>query len=327
MRADRLISILMLLQTRGQMTAQELADRLEVSSRTIYRDLDALSAAGVPVYAERGPHGGCSLLESYRTNLTGLKESEVRALFLFTVPGLLADLNADAAAEAALLKLSAALPAPFRRDADLARRRIFLDPRGWLQFDEPTPHLAVIQEALWHEKRLRMTYRRARGTWGRYLVDPYGLVAKAGVWYLIAASYGKAATYRISRVQEAAITEHGFTYPADFDLAAFWTEWVAQFEAGLQQYHVTLRVAPPGIPTLVQSFGEGVHHRLSESGMVDDDGWCQISLTCESADAAARRILTLDTVVEIVEPPELRQLVADKARQLWLHHQGVGKAR
>ncbi|MCA9931756.1 MAG: HTH domain-containing protein, partial [Anaerolineales bacterium] len=143
MRADRLISMLMLLQTNGRMTAQELSDRLEVSTRTIYRDLDALSTSGVPVYAERGPNGGCALLDSYRTNLTGLTESEVRALFMFTVPNLLADLGAEKASEAAMLKLTAALPVPFQKDAGEVRARLHLDPVGWFQPKDPVPFLSL----------------------------------------------------------------------------------------------------------------------------------------------------------------------------------------
>src|SRR5690606_3266212 len=163
MRADRLISLLMLLQTRGQMTANELAERLEVSTRTIYRDLDALSTAGGPGYAERGPQGGCRLLESYRTNLTGMKEKEVRALFMLTVPGLLADLGVDQDVEAALLKLTAAIPAPFQRDAERVRQRIHLDPAGWFQMAEPLPYLSLLQQAVWEDRRVRVDYRRADG--------------------------------------------------------------------------------------------------------------------------------------------------------------------
>lgn len=320
MRADRLISILMLLQTRGQMTAKELAERLEVSQRTIYRDLDALSAAGVPVYAERGPQGGCALMESYRTNLTGLKEDEVRALFMFSVPGLLEDLGADKASESALLKLSAALPAPFRQDAELVRRRIYLDPVGWFQFAEEAPHLPTIQTALWHSQRLRIVYRSAAGNWSKQLVDPYGLVAKAGVWYMVGGVNGYMATYRASRVEEAAPTGSHFEHPADFDLATYWSTWCAQFESSRQTYAVTLRVAPNATPTLVSVLGEGVHRLIREVEEVAADGTFLLDLHFESAEDACRKVLCLGDAVKIVKPRELQRLVIDTARRLLLHH-------
>jgi predicted DNA-binding transcriptional regulator YafY len=326
-RADRLISLLMLLQTRGQMTAQELAERLEVSPRTIYRDLDALSAAGVPVYAERGPHGGCALLESYRTNLTGLKEDEVRALFMFSVPGLLADLGADKASEAALLKLSAALPAPFQRDAELVRRRIYLDPTGWFQFEEATPHLSTIQTALWGAQRLRIVYRSAAGNWSKQLVDPYGLIAKAGVWYMVGSVNGYIATYRISRMAEASPTGSSFDYPEDFDLAAYWSDWCARFEASRQTYAVTLRIAPNAAPMLVRVLGEGVYHMIERVETVAEDGSFLLELQFDSAETACQKVLGLGDSVRIVEPVALRRQVVDAARQLLLHHANTDDER
>ena len=181
MRASRLISLLLLLQTNGRMTAQELADELEVSPRTIYRDLDALSAAGVPVYAERGPHGGCALLEDYRTSLTGLTAAEVRSLFMMTVPGLLADLGIQQTAETAQRKLTASLPAPFQQDAQRIQHMVHLEAAGWFQPPEPTPYLEIIQQALWNQYKLRIVYRLASGDWVTRLIAPYGLVGKAGM--------------------------------------------------------------------------------------------------------------------------------------------------
>ena len=187
MRADRLIALALLLQARGRMTAPELAARLEVSVRTIYRDLDALSAAGVPVYADRGTGGGISLPDGYRLDLTALNREEASALFLSTLPRPLADLGAGQVLEAALRKLSAALPPAARSEAARLRERLHLDPAEWWQTHEPVPHLRAIQEAVWHDRRLRLTYRRRDGSSASRLVDPYGLVAKASVWYLVAA--------------------------------------------------------------------------------------------------------------------------------------------
>jgi predicted DNA-binding transcriptional regulator YafY len=315
MRADRLLSMLMLLQIRGRMTADELAGELEVSTRTVYRDLDALTIAGVPVYADRGPSGGISLWENYRTNLTGLTKDEVRALFMFTVPGLFADLQADKAQQAATLKLMASLPAPFRQDAELVRQRIHLDPAAWFQPAEPTPYLPLIQEAVWHNRRLRLTYRRGDGDWVKRLVDPYGLVAKASVWYMVGYTSRMILTYRVARIQEAELTDSTFERQAGFNLADYWAKWRADFEARQNRYDVTVRVPPVGLLTLAQRFGDGIH-RLVEQITPDAAGCCTLTLTFESSEAACQQLLGLGTVVEVVQPEELRVEMLAKAREM-----------
>ncbi len=207
MRADRLLSILLLLQTRGRITAGRLAEMLEVSERTIYRDLDALSAAGIPVYAERGPGGGCALTDGYRTNLTGLTETEIRTLFVPGVHGPLADLGLGRVLEDALLKLMAALPSVHRHDAQRVRQRLLLDAAGWFRGEEPVPYLHTVQEAIWQDRALMLTYRRPDGVNTERLVDPYGLVAKASIWYLVALDRAAAEmrVFRVSRITEAAV--------------------------------------------------------------------------------------------------------------------------
>jgi predicted DNA-binding transcriptional regulator YafY len=185
MRADRLLSLLMLLQTRGRMTARELAERLEVSERTIYRDLEALSIAGIPVYTERGPGGGCGLLDGYRAQPAGLTEAEVRALFLAAVPTPLTDLGLNPALEKALLKVLASLPAPVREQAERARQRFHLDLAGWHRGEDASPHLTVLQQAIWNDRRLLITWDTDAVAGDVERVDPYGLVSKAGAWYLV----------------------------------------------------------------------------------------------------------------------------------------------
>jgi predicted DNA-binding transcriptional regulator YafY len=317
MRADRLISLLMLLQTNGRMTADDLAERLEVSTRTIYRDLDALSISGVPVYAERGPNGGCMLMESYRTNLTGLNEKEVQALFMFTVPGLLADLGAAKASEAAMLKLMASLPAPFQQDAAFVQQRLHLDPAAWFQSDEEVPYLSLVQTAVWENKRLRMNYRRGDGQWVKRLIDPYGLVAKASVWYVVGGMYNSMIqVYRVSRIMDAELTGSQFDRPQDFDLAAYWQTWRDQFEARQNSLTVTLRVPPQSGPLLALVFGEGIVNSLLASSPPEDAaGYATISLTFDSVETACRQLLGLGTAVEVIGPTELRQMLYEKAVQ------------
>jgi len=317
MRADRLLSMLMLLQTRGRMTAEDLAEELEVSSRTIYRDLDALSFAGVPVYSERGPSGGISLLEDYRTNLTGLTKDEVQSLFMFTVPGLFADLQADKTQQAANLKLIAAMPSPFQKDVEWVRQRIHLDPAGWFQGTESIPHLPLVQEAVWQNRRLRMTYRRSDGEWVKRLVDPYGLVAKTGVWYLVAGMLrGMILVFRVSRIQEAEMIDSYFDRPEDFDLAAFWANWSAEFESTCEQYEVTLRVPPKGVPLLAQIFGEGIHSLIEQAGSPDEAGCLTLALTFGSPEEACQKLLGLGIMVEVVAPQAVREQMLNTAREV-----------
>ncbi len=298
------------------MTAGELAQRLEVSERTIYRDLDALSTAGVPVYTERGPNGGCVLDEGYRTDLTGLTESEAGSLLASRSADPLADLGLGKSLEGAVLKLAAALPRMQREGVERMRQRIHLDAAGWFQFEEPTPYLPTIQEALWQERRLRLIYRRADGAWVKRLVDPYGLVAKASVWYLVGAMNRKVAIYRISRVQEAEMTESHFQRPADFDLATFWQGTFRQFEASLGEYRATLRIAPGSEPALQAAFGERVHELLAQAGRPGDQGRYTLSVTFQSFEQARSILLGLGSQVEVLAPPELRESIVALAAEV-----------
>jgi len=271
----------------------------------------------VPVYAERGPNGGCMLMESYRTNLTGLNEKEVQALFMFTVPGLLADLGADKASEAAMLKLMASLPAPFQQDATFVQQRLHLDPAAWFQSEEDVPYLSLVQTAVWESKRLRMNYRRGDGQWVKRLIDPYGLVAKASVWYVVGGMYNSMIqVYRVSRIMDAELTDSQFERPQDFDLANYWQNWRDQFESRQNSLLVTLRVPPHSGPLLAQVFGEGIVNSLLASSPPEDAaGFATISLTFDSIETACRQLLGLGTAVDVIAPQELRQRLHEQASQ------------
>jgi predicted DNA-binding transcriptional regulator YafY len=316
MRADRLVALLLLLQTRGRMTAQELAVRLEVSERTIYRDLSALGIAGVPVYAERGPGGGCSLAHGYRTNLTGLTLDEARTLFMTGAPTLLKDLGMNKALDDALLKLLAALPSSQRQQAERARERIYVDPAGWSRPDDELPYLAAIQEAIWSDRRLRVDYTRPGGETVERVVDPLGLVAKASIWYLVAAVAGEPRVYRISRIRGATVLDEPATRPEAFDLAAYWATSSAEFQASWRRYEARVRVAPRLLPRLEDLYGSRHAALLKDAPPPDEEGWLTLRLTFDSLDAARGHILGFGADMEVLDPAELRESVIALAAEV-----------
>lgn len=317
MRADRLLSLLLLLQARGRMTAAELAREVEVSERTIYRDLDALSAAGVPVYAERGPGGGCELLAGYQTKLTGLTEEEIRALFMAAVPGPLGELGLTKAASSALLKLTAALPLAHRPNPEWARQRFHLDPAPWQRPGEAVPHLQTLQQAVWQDRCLRLEYRRGNGSSGSRTVEPLGLVTKANIWYVVLrlSEGGEMRVYRVSRIVAADLLPQTFSRPPDFDLRDYWQAWCSEFEASLPRYETTLRLAPELVPVLPHIFGEGVHEVIRSAKSADADGWLTIPLVFETLVGATRAVLGLGSAAQVVSPPELRAAVLAEAER------------
>jgi predicted DNA-binding transcriptional regulator YafY len=316
MRADRLLSILLLLQARGRMTAQELAGEVEVSQRTIYRDVDALSAAGIPVYADRGPGGGFALLDRYRTSLTGLSQDEVRALFMLSIPKPLAQLGVDGELRAALLKLSAALPEARRPEETMVRQRFHLDSIWWFQGEEPVPHLPTLQQAVWQDRRLHLTVRLQLETLAEWLVDAYGLVAKAGVWYLVCARDRHMRVVRVSDLLAAHLSDEQFDRPADFDLATFWKGWCADYEGSRPSYPVLARVSPGLAPYLPLVFGDPIREATAQAGLPDAEGWLTLTLPFETFEAARMRILGLGRAVEVLEPLALRKSVVDFAAQI-----------
>jgi predicted DNA-binding transcriptional regulator YafY len=315
MRASRLLSILLLLQTRGRMTAQALADEFETSVRTIYRDIDQLSAAGVPVYADRGRCGGFQLMEGYRTQLTGLSSAEAQSLFLAGLPGPAAELGLGDAMAQAQLKLLAALPAEGRQGAARVASRFHLDPIGWFRSAEHAEVLPSLALAVWNSLRIRVRYDAWAGVVDREL-EPLGLVLKAGVWYLVAqVGGGEQRTYRVSQIQTLALTDDSFERPDGFDLAAYWTAWAKDFETRLYRGEATLRLSPEGLRRLcVVSPEIDLAGRLAEAP--DADGWTQVTLPMESLDHSAGEILKLGAEAQVLAPPELREKMGEIARRL-----------
>ena len=315
MRASRLVSLLLLLQTRGGMTAAELAQELEVSVRTIHRDVDALSASGVPIYAERGPHGGVRLVDGYRTRLTGMTGEEAEALFLSGLPGPAAELGLGTVVAAARLKVLAALPVELRARASRLVERFHLDAAAWFQADETVRHLPALSEAVWENRRLKIRYNRGDKTVDRVL-EPIGLVLKAGVWYMVAVTDGQPRTYRGSRVAEATVLDERFERPNDFDLATFWAESSAAYERDTPRVEVTLRIAPSRVDNLRACVGSRVVDGGDILDRPDPDGWRHYRLRLEWPNEAASQILAVGPDCEVLEPAEIRERVGRLAARV-----------
>jgi predicted DNA-binding transcriptional regulator YafY len=324
MRADRLLSIMLLLQVHRRLTAGELARRLEVSERTIHRDMEALSAAGVPVTALRGAGGGWALVDGYRTNLTGLNAAEVQTLFSGLPPRLLADLKLDRARDAAHVKLLAALPEASRADAEYARRRVHVDVAGWGgAADERVPHLHTIQEAVWRGRKLFFTYGGGDcGGAAERLVDPLGLVAKGGVWYLVARTAGgEVRSYRVSRVSGARVSEEPCERPEGFDLAAFWAGSVARFREHAPAFRATLRAHKSVLHLMPYA---GRFSRVESAGEADAEGWATVWMRFQFEEDAAGLALGFGTKVEVLEPEGLREKVLRMAEEVVRFYRGRG---
>ena len=315
MRASRLLSILLLLQTRGRMTAQALADEFETSVRTIYRDIDQLSAAGVPVYADRGRDGGYQLMEGYRTQLTGLSSAEAETLFLAGLPGPAAQLGLGDAMAQAQLKLLAALPAEGRKGAARVASRFHLDPIGWFRSAEHADILPSLALAVWNARRARVRYDAWAGVVDRDL-EPLGLVLKAGVWYLVASvASSPARTYRVASIQTLALLDESFERADGFDLAAYWTAWAKDFETRLYRGEATLRLSPEGLKRLCAVSPEvDLAGRVAETP--DAHGWRRVTLPMESLDHTAGEVLKLGAEAEVLDPPNLRARMREIAGRL-----------
>ncbi|MFA9457351.1 helix-turn-helix transcriptional regulator [Halalkalibacter sp. AB-rgal2] len=318
MRGDRLISILLLLQSQGQLTAKELAERLDVSERTIYRDMDALSGAGIPVVAERGKKGGWSLLEGYQTNLTGLKESEIHALLVSPSKQLLDDLQLTRTSEDARTKLIASLPAVYREGAKEVWNRIYIDTSSWRNEKEKLKSFEALKQSIWKNHKLNMVYQRADGQTIERIVQPLGLVAKGNRWYLIASKEnGEIRNYRASRIQQASPINETFERPKSFDIAQYWKSSTEAFIKELPTYEVQVKVTQ----FIIGKLSYSSHFvRVIEISEVDKEGWVLVKLSFDTEEEAIRYILGFSNQMFVVEPQFLRKKVCKMAEAVVAHY-------
>ncbi|MFC9955915.1 helix-turn-helix transcriptional regulator [Streptomyces nigra] len=318
MSASRLLSVLLLLQSRGRLPARGIADELGVSVRTAYRDLARLQAAGVPVYAEPGPGGGYQLLDGYRTRLTGLSEGEARALLFAGLPHAAADLGLAAEVTAARLKLLAALPTGLREEAARTAAVFHLDAPGWYREPEQAPHLTLLVDAVRTGHTVDVRYRRWRVPQEvQRRLRPYGLVLKSGVWYLVAATDRGMATYRVAHIIDASVGDERFDRPQDFDLGAHWDSYLADFQARRYTGEATIRLSPRGRRRLPDNVAPEVVRAVdSTATAVPGTEWVEAVIPIEGVEHARGELLRLGGDVEVVAPLELRRAMAATVRLL-----------
>jgi predicted DNA-binding transcriptional regulator YafY len=329
MKADRLLSVMLLLQARGRLTERELAEQLEVSQRTIHRDLEALSAARVPVVALRGAQGGWELQEGWRTRVPALNDGELRAL-LMAHPRVLGHSRLAGAAETALNKLMAALPAPLQAQAELMRQRLHVDPTGWRQSGEDLSALPVVQDAVEQDRRLTFEYTRADGERSLRTVDPLGLVAKGMSWYLVARGASGLRTYRVSRIEGAAVLAVGFERPQDFDLAAYWKRSTAELEQKRKQYRTVLSVTVDAARKIREWFGATPAQAAplpQEEIRVQEEVRVTVELDFDAESEARFVVLGLGSQVEVLEPEALRVWVRTESSMIAARQAGGTKEK
>jgi predicted DNA-binding transcriptional regulator YafY len=323
MKADRLLSVMLLLQAKGRLTERELAQQLEVSQRTIHRDLEALSAARVPVVALRGAQGGWELQQGWRTRVPGLDESELRAL-LMAHPRVLGHSRLAGAAETALNKLMAALPAPLQAQAVLLRQRLHVDPTGWRQSGEDLSALPVAQDAVERDRKLAFEYTRADGEKSLRTVDPLGLVAKGMSWYLVARGATGFRTYRVSRMEGATVLAVGFERPKDFDLATYWSRSTAELEQKRKGYRATLSVTVDAARRIQEWFGATP---VSDTGFPQRPDRRIVEMEFDAETYARFAVLGLGSEVEVLQPEDLRLWVSAEANRIAAGSQRPGRRK
>lgn len=305
MKSERLLAMLLMLQSRGRASAREIASSLEVSERTVYRDLDSLSAAGIPVHAERGARGGIVLADGYRRALTQFRDDEIRALFA-SAADTLADVGLGDNLRRALEKLSGALTESQKRAAANTRGRIHIDPRRWRQAEQPRAMLAALRTACAEDRRTVLHYRDRNAKVSERIVEPLGLVAKAGVWYLVAGYGSEMRVFRADRMLGLDVMTERFERPADFDLDRFWTQWSTQFERSLPGFPVVLRIAPNAVDDVTSYW---------ECDLVGEGrrGWKTYKLLFPGLEVAVAHVLAWGDRVEALEPAELRSTIVARA--------------
>jgi len=315
MRASRLLSILMMLQSHRRMSGRALAEKVEVSLRTVYRDIDQLGAAGVPVIVRRGVAGGFELLDGWRTRLTGLTPSEAQAMFLAGAPGPASQLGLGEAMASAQLKLLAALPADWQADARRVSSRFHLDPVGWYQKPMRADSLPAIAQAVWNERRLAIRYQSWKGMVDR-VIEPLGLVLKAGEWYVVAAGGKDSRTYRLSNIHAVEAREEWFGRPENFDLARHWAASIARFESEIYRGSAVIRASPAGLKWLRRSSAAVAQAIDDTAGRSDAGGWRRVTIPIESVDHAAAELIRLGAEAEVLKPAALRNHMAVTAQRL-----------
>ncbi len=314
MRSSRLLSILMLLQARDRMTARDLARELEISLRTVYRNVEALAAAGIPVYAEQGRAGGYRLVDGYRTRLTGLTGSEAQSLFMVGLPGPATALGLGAEAASAQRKLLAALAPEQRLRAGRLRDRFHLDVPAWYQEAEHAPQLAAIAEAVLNDRVVDVTYRRWKAPREvKRRLSPYGLVLKSGVWYVAAQTGAGVRIYRISNILQLAPTIEHFDRPDGFDLADFWQQQLDEFDRCRIEATAVLRLSP-GLVGQLADLPDTALRKAAAGVLPDADGWTTIELPVEHDAGAAQHLLQYGAGVKVLSPASLRTTLLSQAR-------------
>ena len=300
------------------MTAAQLARELEVSIRTVHRDVEELSAAGVPIFAERGPLGGIRLVDGYRTRLTGMTAEEAEALFLAGLPGPAAQLGLGTVVAAAQLKVMAALPPELRSRASRIVERFHLDVAGWFHSGDTVPHLATLSAAVWDGRVVRITYERGSESGDRVerTVGPLGLVLKGGMWYVIGATDGQIRTYRASRVLEATVLDGRVERPAGFDLSTYWAESSAAYEQHVPTIDVIVRVPTERRWKIADALGQAALDGAERLEEPDADGWDRLRLTLTWPDEVPGKLLSIGSSIEVLGPPELRERVAAMAGRI-----------
>jgi predicted DNA-binding transcriptional regulator YafY len=309
MRADRLLTLILLLQTRGKMTARELAEELGVSRRTILRDINALSFSGIPVYSEGGHGGGIALIEEYRTSLTGLNKSEVQTLFLASNNQALRDVGLGDASENLFMKLLAALPKTHHSTADHIRQRLMIDPTWWWHDTATSPFWDELQQAVYEDRLIETRYENYDGRITERVLAPYSLICKSSLWYLLAEREQELRTYRVTRFHSVRVLEQSFLRRPDFDLPTYWQEHVKNFESTFGEYQCTLRIHPER-EMFVKWLMPGRWKLVADA---DEKGWITLSLIMDADLLAKMLVFGLAGFVEIVSPDGLKQSVLAQA--------------